>query len=441
MKYIFPSTTLIILLAIITFSCSNNKNAGFIKSNNGTHYKVYYQGNDSSKAVESEIVTVNLDYRIGDSVIFNSNTLSKPMKFPIIKPVFKGDLYDALMLMGTGDSITVRVVADSFYLKTANLPKLPNYVVPGSYLYYDVKLLKHISHSDFQNEMIAKYKKQRKRESAVLQSYLVSNKINVDPTKSGLYFIPIKRGNGSTPDTGNMCQVFLSVKQLNGEELFNNFGGRALDIEYGKKFDTKGFMEGLGMLKPGGEAQLIVPSWIGVGNTGRETVAPFTTLIYKVELKAIRTLDEVKKDRKQYKKDKERADQHLKLEESEKISNYLNKNNIKIIPLKSGLYIKELVAGNGSKPVDGDTVTINYVQYDLDGNIIQSSYADNSPFTFVVGTGAVIAGWEEAVKLMRKDGKSWMLLPSKIGWGDRVRNKKIQPYSPLVFELEVVDVK
>ena len=78
---------------------------------------------------------------------------------------------------------------------------------------------------------------------------------------------------------------------------------------------------------------------------------------------------------------------------------------------------------------------------DLDGNILQSSYEDKTPFTYMVGTGAVIKGWEEAVKLMRKGGKAWMLIPSKIGYGDYQRIKAIKPYSPIVFELEVIDLK
>lgn len=441
MKNIFVSITVVMFLATVIFSCSNNGSNGFNTADNGTLYKVHYRGSDTSKAVESEIVTVNLAYRLGDSLLFNSSTLGEPMKFPVIKPLFKGDLYDALTLMGTGDSLTISVVADSFYLKTANLSELPEFVEPGSNIFYEIKLLNHISNADYQVELDGIRKEDEKQERILLQNYLINNNINVDPTASGLYFIPIEKGRGGTPDTGSMCQIFLWVKQLDGTELFTNFDERALDVEYGKSFDTKGFMEGLGLLRVGGKAQFIVPSWIGVGSTGMDMVPPFTTLIYEVKLQAIRSLEEVNKDRERHEKEQKAENLRLKKEEPARISSYLKKNNISIQPLESGLYFKELVAGKGDCPVDGDTVTVEYIHYNLNGDLLQSSYADNTPFSYVVGTDAVIDGWEEAVKLMKKGGKSWMLIPSKIGWGDMQRTKDIKPFTPLIFELELVDVK
>ena len=429
------------LLVVIISSCTNDEFSGYKTADNGTFFKVHARGSDTSKAIESEIVTVNLAYRLGDSMIFNSTSLDEPMKFPMIKSMFKGDLYDAIKLMGTGDSISVAVVADSFYLVTANLSELPKYVIAGSYLYYDIKLLNHISNGEFQIELANKRLQDERLEKIILQKYLNNNDITVPPTNSGLYFIPVKQGRGSNPESGSMCQVYLSVRELDGEELFSNFGERALDIEYGLGFDTEGFMEGLGMMKPGGIAQFLVPSWIGVGSTGREMVAPFTTLVYDVKLEAIRTIEEVKKDRELYQKEKDAEKLRLEKEEPKIISNYLKSNDITIQPLQSGLFLKKLISGTGDKPIDGNTVTVNYIQYDLLGNVIQSSYKDEVPFTYVVGTGAVIPGWEEAVKRMKTGGKSWMLIPSNIGWGDQERSKDIKPFSPLVFEIELMDIK
>jgi FKBP-type peptidyl-prolyl cis-trans isomerase len=443
MKRLLFKITVVIFITTVIFSCTDSKNKGFKIADNGVKYKVHYLGDDNTKASESEIVTVNLAYRLEDSVIFNSSTSDDgPMRFPITKSLFKGDLYDALKLMGTGDSMTIEVVADSFYLVTAALPKLPESVEKGSKLYYDIKLLKHLTSDEWKLEMADLSRENARNEKIYLQNYLVDNSIDAAPTKTGLYFIPIEKGKGAKPDTGDMCQVFLSVKELGNDQLlYSNFEDRAIDVEYGNEFDTEGFREGLGMLRPGGKATLIVPSWIGVGSAGREVVAPHTTLIYEVKLQAIRSLEEVKKDRAQHKKDKEAEKERLKEEEPSKIANYVKKNNISVEPTESGLYLIETVEGKGENPVDSNTVTIQYIHYDLDGNVLQSSYEDETPFTYVVGTGAVIKGWEEAVKLMRKGSKSWMLMPSSIGYGDYQRTKEVKPYSPLVFELELIEVK
>lgn len=280
--------SLVIIIVAFFVSCSSDGPKGFDTAENGTFYKVHYRGDDPSRVLETEVVTANMAYRLGDSVLFNSNMLDTDMTFPVAKPMFKGDIYDALKLMGTGDSITVAVVADSFYLKTANLSELPEFVVPGSYIYYDIKLLKHVSNDVFQKELAENLKKLASDEKILLKNFLIKNEINVKPTASGLYFIPINNGTGNTPDSGDVCQVSLSVKQLDGLELFSNFGTEPLDVIYGRQFDTKGFMEGLGMLKIGGIAQFIVPSWIGFGESGMQMVPPYTTLIYDVKLDAIK---------------------------------------------------------------------------------------------------------------------------------------------------------
>lgn len=443
MKNIIFSITAVIVFAAVFFSCSNDNLNGYKESPNGTLYKVYYRGDDSTKAVESEIVSVNMSYRIGDSLIFSSKDSDDGiMRFPITDPIFKGDLYDAVKLMGTGDSISFAVVVDSFYLKTAALKKLPESVTSGSYIYYDIKLLSHLSTDEWQKEVEKTRKEQARQEKVILQNYLNENKIFVDATKTGLFFIPIKEGRGARPDTGDMCQVHISVRELmTNDLLYSNFGERPMDIEYGKGFDTEGFREGLGMLRPGGKAQLLVPSWIGVGTAGMEVVAPFSTLVYEVELLAIRSLEVVKKDRAEYKKQQDAEKEALRISEPARIAEYISKNNITIEPLESGLYLEEITLGTGDYPIDGNTVTIEYVHYDLDGNVLQSSYDDKTPFTYMVGQKAVIKGWEEAVKLMRKGGKAWMLIPSNIGYGDYQRIQAIKPYSPIVFELELVDVK
>ncbi len=443
MKNILFSITVVILIATVIFSCSNNELVGYEKAENGTYIKTYSLGSDSTKALENEVVTVSMSYRLGDSVIFHSKDSEEgTMRFPITKPMFEGDLYDALTLMGAGDSISFAVVADSFYLKTAALKQLPESVIPGSYLYYDLKLLKHLSTEDWQAEMDLLSKEKSREEKIKLQNYLIEYDIVTPPTKSGLYFISQKKGRGHKPDTGDMCQLYISVKELGKEDvLYTNFGDRPLDVEYGKGFDTEGFREGLGMLRPGGKAKLLIPSWIGVGASGREVVAPFTTLEYEVELIAIRSLEEVKKDRAAYNKEKEVEKENLKKSEPTRISNYIKENNITVEPTESGIYFKELITGKGDKPVDGNTVTIQYIHYNMDGTVLQSSYENETPFTYMVGKGAVIKGWEETIKLMSKGGKAWMLIPSNLGYGDYERRKELKPYSPLVFELELVDIK
>ena len=414
---------------------------GFEKADNGVFYKVHYRGTDSLHPQLSDWVVLNMDYRLEDSLMFSSKNLPEPLRFPIIKPLFKGDLYDGLGMMGVGDSMTFAVVADSFFLKTAFLKDLPPNVKPGTPMYYDVKLLRFLSEEEHQIEVQKEGDRKLKEEFDALYQYLKEHKIKTEPTPSGLYFISLEKGKGRKPQAGEMCSVFLTVKQLDGKELYTNYDEDPIDIEFGKEFDTKGLMEGLGMMHEGEKALLIVPSEIGVGPGGKDGVPPFTTITYELKLDKIKTIEQVKKDRAQRRRLEEQKDQERKQEEQSRIDAYLHENDIKVSPLESGLYFIETREGEGPHPVDGDRVKVHYILHTIEGKQLQSSYDLNQTFDFELGAGKVILAWEEAIRLMKKGSKATIIVPSKLAYGSRAHGKDLPAYSPLVFDLELVDIE
>lgn len=424
------------VLGIFLYGCSNHKTTRFEKADNGVLYKVHYRGNDTVRPKETDIVTVAMDYRLEDTLLFTSKSLNEAFEFPMIKPMFVGDLYDGLQLMGVGDSMTFQVVADSFFLKTAQLTSLPDFVQAGSPMYFDVKLLKQISLEAFD-------KNKQDEEDTLIQQYLKENNLVIHPMASGLYFLPLKRGTGQRPDTGDMCRVLLTVKLLDGTQLYSNMDGTyPLDVEFGKGFDTKGFMEGLGMLRVGGRALLIVPSKIGVGNTGKNGVAPYTPVQYEIELARIASVELVKEERKQRKAAEEKENKRRELDEPSRIRQYVKENNITVTPSESGLYYIELRKGEGPLAQAGDSVWVHYKLYSIEGKLLESSYdANNEPFRFPLGAGHVIKAWEEALLQMRKGGRANILTPSSLAYGKRKLRNGIKPYSPLFYELELVDIK
>jgi FKBP-type peptidyl-prolyl cis-trans isomerase len=432
---------LVLFLLILMSSCQEQF-PGFEEAENGVFYKVHYRGTDSVNPQYSDWVTINMDYRLEDSLMFSSKTMGEPLRFPMIRPLFKGDLYDGLSMMVVGDSMTFAVVADSFFFKTAFLKELPPNVKPGSPMYYDVKLLERLSQEEHQLEVQKEGDRKLKEEVELLYQYLKENNIKTPPTASGLYFISLEKGKGKKPVAGEMCTVFLSVKQLDGKELFTNYDSDPLFIEYGKEFDTKGLMEGLGMMHEGGKAKLIVPSEIGVGPGGKDGVPPFTTIIYEVKLDKIKTVEEVEKERAEIKRQQELEDEVRKGEEQNRINAYLQKNKLQnTTPLASGLYFIETKKGEGPHPADGDKVKVHYVLFTTEGKQLQSSYDQKQTFDFELGTGAVIKGWEEAIRLMKKGSKATVIVPSKLGYGSKARAKDLPAYTPLVFQMELVDIE
>lgn len=432
---------LLFLSTGILFSSCAGKYPGFEQTDNGVYYKVHYKGNDTVHAKETDWVTLLMDYRLEDTVLFRSSMLKEPLQFQMIKPMFEGDLYEGLELMGENDSMTFVIVADSFFYKTAMLKDLPPGVKPGSLMYYDVKLKELITNEEYLTRIEQEKEKLRQKEMAELQEYIVAQQITALPLESGLYYIPLNKSNGRVADTGEMCQIYLKVKKLDGTVLFDNFGKQPMDIELGKEFDTQGLMEGISMLPLGGKAQLIVPSSIGVGEKGKDGVDQFTTLIYEVQLLQIRTVEAVKKERAAKKVAEEEEKQRLKEAEPGKIDKYLKDNNIQQEPLPSGLYFITIKEGSGPLAKPGDTVKVHYILYSLDGKEIESSYANKQPFEFQVGNNQVIKGWEEAIQKMKKGEKARLIIPSNLAYGARQMNENIKPYSPMVFELELVEIE
>lgn len=107
-----------------------------------------------------------------------------------------------------------------------------------------------------------------------------------------------------------------------------------------------------------------------------------------------------------------------------------------------GLEIKDIAVGTGAEAVAGKTVSVHYVGTLLDGKKFDSSRDRGEPFSFVLGTGSVIRGWDEGVKGMKVGGKRKLTIAPELAYGDRaVGGGLIPANSTLVFEVELLGVK
>jgi peptidylprolyl isomerase len=109
--------------------------------------------------------------------------------------------------------------------------------------------------------------------------------------------------------------------------------------------------------------------------------------------------------------------------------------------LPSGLIYVEKQAGTGPKPMNGKKVKVHYTGMLLDGTKFDSSVDRGEPFEFALGTQAVIEGWDLGIALMSQGGKGILIIPSKLAYKDRGAGETIPPFSPLVFEVELVEIE
>lgn len=118
-----------------------------------------------------------------------------------------------------------------------------------------------------------------------------------------------------------------------------------------------------------------------------------------------------------------------------------NKKRKEVVTLPSGLQYEVLQAGNpnGLKPVPADTVEVDYIGTLIDGTEFDSSVKRGEHATFPLN--AVIRGWTEILQLMTVGSKWKVYIPSELAYGERGAGGQIPPYSTLIFEITLYDIK
>ena len=116
-----------------------------------------------------------------------------------------------------------------------------------------------------------------------------------------------------------------------------------------------------------------------------------------------------------------------------------NKKRAGVVTTASGLQYEILRAGNGPKPVDTSTVLVHYHGMLVDGTVFDSSVERNEPIELPVN--GVIEGWTEALKLMPVGSKWKLFIPYNLAYGEQGAPPTIPPFSALVFEVELLEIK
>lgn len=106
----------------------------------------------------------------------------------------------------------------------------------------------------------------------------------------------------------------------------------------------------------------------------------------------------------------------------------------------SGLQYWDIVVGTGARAVAGKPVSVHYTGWLTDGKKFDSSVDRGQPFTFPLGAGKVIKGWDEGVGGMKVGGKRQLRIPPELGYGARGAGGVIPPNATLIFDVELLDV-
>ncbi len=250
-------------------------------------------------------------------------------------------------------------------------------------------------------------------------------------TESGLYYkFYSKNLSGYMPQNDDVISIRLEIRTK--EDSIIQPVKEITTMMQPSKFKGDIF-EALSMMHEGDSASFIINAqkYFNFYNYGLipHFVNEKTMLWFTIAITKITTVVEYKTTTQQLLIDKE---QQL-------INNYISENHITTEPTPSGLYYIETKKGIGKTPSIGQTCYVHYTGMLLDGTVFDSSIERGEPFSFPLGQGHVIKGWDEGIAMMKKGGKALFIIPSTIGYGDKGAGDMIPPYTPLLFEVTLIN--
>ncbi len=235
-------------------------------------------------------------------------------------------------------------------------------------------------------------------------------------TTSGLQYYDLVTGKGAeaTKNSTVSNNFTVWVKTDTGYSFISQSeAGSPLSFVIGRG-DTvfPGWEEGATGMKVGGKRLLVVPPDLALGSQGNALIPANSTLVLEIEL------TDVKEPRAATKVDEK-----------------------DFTTTQSGLKYYDLKTGTGDSPKAGQTVVVHYTGWLTDGTQFDSSVDRGEPFSFVLGAGNVIKGWDEGLSTMKVGGKRQLVIPPALGYGDQGSGSAIPPGATLVFEVELLEIK
>jgi FKBP-type peptidyl-prolyl cis-trans isomerase len=270
---------------------------GFTKSPNDLYYQFLRCVKGGKACHETDIVSFRAKYSVQrgdkDSLIFDTkNNPGGIIQLQLSRPEYKGDLMEGLMMMHQGDSAFFLVPADSFFIKTVRVEKLPGFVKPGERVRFEIGMVEVNTLSEMQQKQAVQdsiaqieMKTQREKEMAVVIAKAQELGSTNAPEPSGLVIIRRQAGNGIKPTVGQKVHVHYTGTLLNGT-VFDSSIERKEPIAFtlGRSEVIKGWDEGIAALEIGGKATLVIPSWLAYGARSMGPIPSNSTLVFEVEL-------------------------------------------------------------------------------------------------------------------------------------------------------------
>ncbi len=287
-----------LMLGIMSACTEKSPYPGYQKSATGLYYQFFNQNKDAAQPQVGDLMDLAICCTVNDTTFIVPNTVNT---LPLEAPLFAGDFYEGMAMMHKGDSASFIVNIDSTFIKWFHQTSLPAEFNSTDVMRFEVRLDDFYPESEYAPRLAAKIKKDidariekmkadHPEETATaaqqLTEYLAKNKITVDPTPSGLYYVQTQEGNGEKPEVGMMAQVHYTGKLLDGTVFDSSIErGEPISFPLGVGQVIPGWDEGIMMMSKGEKGVLYIPYYLAYGDRqAGDKITPYSNLMFEVEL-------------------------------------------------------------------------------------------------------------------------------------------------------------
>ncbi len=292
-----------IAIAALLAGCKGSSNGSFqTDETTGVQYRFFKHDDKGAKPVTGDFANVQMIGKTEkDSVLFNSikqggDSLGT-FKIPISNG-FKGCLEQGFTLMAQGDSAEFKVSADSLYLKSFHQPKLPAFIRPGSFITFNIKLVKFETAAQVKEERnqmmqkrMAEMQARKAAEPGMIAKYIADNKVTAKPSPDSLFFVMRDGKSGKAIKDGDSVYVKYTGMLLDNtvfETSDHGPGHNSITVVYNKDMHLiRGWVEALGTMHEGEKVRILLPSAIAYGPQGAphsQMILPYTPLVFDLEI-------------------------------------------------------------------------------------------------------------------------------------------------------------
>tara|TARA_Y100001933_G_C18886677_1_gene516455 strand:- start:3 stop:878 length:876 start_codon:yes stop_codon:yes gene_type:complete len=257
-----------------------------------------------------------------------------------------------------------------------------------------------------------------------------------------------KNGSGQEIEDGQIVMINLQYFDYDGNELLNKVGNDPVVLQKDSSWESSGIIYNvIDNLVKGDSVFFQLTTEQFFKNAPQSVEVPDSVknkmISFYCGIQDVMSQNEFEDfQRIQYEKMQQEMEQQSNDQLSidlELIDNYLKENNITAKSAESGLRYVITKMGSGENAAPGDNVTVHYTGMLLNGEKFDSSLDRNQPFSFQLGQGMVIRGWDEGITYFNKGAEGTLYIPSTLGYGASGAGGVIPPNAVLIFEIQVLD--